>query len=185
MAADEPETQADESDVQADPGDAVNTDLTSAVGAEDLDEDRIGADPLESGMDPPERWAASDRYGVTAGEQQQGETLDQRLTEERPDFGEPDFDGGTDEAHETRGPTDDTASDEASEPEPAPRDEVTTVELPDNAFEGAADEPARDVVDSPSDVGRAADVAGGSVAESEREPDDEASGEVTDEAVDE
>ncbi|BBY54821.1 hypothetical protein H7J07_18455 [Mycobacterium koreense] len=70
---------------QPDPGDAVNTDLTSSVGAEDLDEDRIGLDPLEEGMDPPERWVAVDRHGVTAAEQRDGESLDQRLAQETDD----------------------------------------------------------------------------------------------------
>ncbi|KAF0968026.1 MULTISPECIES: hypothetical protein [Gordonia] len=32
----------------------VNPDLTSTVGAEDLDEDHLARDPLEDGMDPPE-----------------------------------------------------------------------------------------------------------------------------------
>lgn len=73
---------------QPDPGDGVNTDLTSSVGAEDVDEDRIGLDPLEEGMDPPEQWAAADRYGVTAAEQREGESLDQRLAQETKDVGE-------------------------------------------------------------------------------------------------
>lgn len=95
---------ADEPDVQADSDAAVKTDLTSTVGSEDMDEDRLGVDPLESGMDPPERWTASDKFGVTADEQQRGETLDQRLDEERPDVGE------SDGAHEA--PTDEeTAGD--------------------------------------------------------------------------
>jgi hypothetical protein len=72
---------------QPDPGDAVNPDLTSGVGAEDLDEDRIGLDPLEEGMDPPERWEGSDRFGVSADEQRDGESLDQRLAEETADVG--------------------------------------------------------------------------------------------------
>jgi hypothetical protein len=69
---------------QPDPGDAVNPDLTTSVDAEDLDEDRIGLDPLEEGMDPPERWAGSNQYGVGADEQR-GESLDQRLAQETDD----------------------------------------------------------------------------------------------------
>jgi len=77
---------ADRSDAyQPDPGDSVNTDLTTSVGAEDVDEDRIGLDPLEEGMDPPEQWTAADQYGLTAAEQREGETLDQRLAQEAPD----------------------------------------------------------------------------------------------------
>jgi len=79
---------ADVPDTLADPESAVNTDLTSAVDAEDFDEDRLGVDPLEEGVDPPEGWAAADREGVTAREQAEGESLDHRLAAERPDTGE-------------------------------------------------------------------------------------------------
>lgn len=72
---------------QPDPGDAVNPDLTSSVGAEEFDEDRMGLDPLEAGMDPPERWAGSDRFDVSADEQREGESLDQRLEQETDDIG--------------------------------------------------------------------------------------------------
>lgn len=71
-----------------DPGDSVNPELTSTVGAEDLDEDHLQLDPLEEGMDPPEGWSAADRTGVTTREQREGETLDERLAEEQPDIGE-------------------------------------------------------------------------------------------------
>ncbi|GAA4813628.1 hypothetical protein [Tomitella cavernea] len=73
---------------QVDPESAVNTDLTSAVGAEDVDEDRLGVDPLEKGVEPPEDWSAADREGVTAREQAEGETLEHRLWSERPDADE-------------------------------------------------------------------------------------------------
>ncbi|WP_235686739.1 hypothetical protein [Tomitella gaofuii] len=76
-------------ETQADPESAVNTDLTSAVGAEDLDEDRLGTDPLEEGVEPPEEWSAADREGVTAREQAEGESLEHRLWSERPDTDEP------------------------------------------------------------------------------------------------
>lgn len=69
----------------ADPADAVNPDLTAAVGAEDLDEDRLDQDPLEEGMDPPEDWSAVDREGITAREQEEGESLEHRAGSERPD----------------------------------------------------------------------------------------------------
>lgn len=75
----------DSSPYQPDPGDAVNPDLTASVGAEDFDEDRLAADPLEEGMDPPENWVASDRLGLSADEQRDGESLDQRLAQEIPD----------------------------------------------------------------------------------------------------
>jgi hypothetical protein len=44
-----------------------------------------GDDPLERGVVPPERWSAGVRYGVTAEEQEEGESLDQLLAEEEPD----------------------------------------------------------------------------------------------------
>jgi Family of unknown function (DUF5709) len=44
-----------------------------------------GADPLDQGVAPPERWSAGIRYGVTAEEQEEGESLDQLLAEEEPD----------------------------------------------------------------------------------------------------
>ena len=44
-----------------------------------------GDDPLDRGVVPPERWSAGIRYGVTAGEQAEGESLDQLLAEEEPD----------------------------------------------------------------------------------------------------
>jgi Family of unknown function (DUF5709) len=44
-----------------------------------------GHDPLDRGVAPPERWSAGVRYGVTAGEQAEGESLDQLLAEEEPD----------------------------------------------------------------------------------------------------
>ena len=36
-------------------------------------------------MVTPDRWSAGIRYGTTAGEQQEGESLDQQLAEEEPD----------------------------------------------------------------------------------------------------
>ena len=44
-----------------------------------------GDDPLDRGVVPPERWSAGIRYGVTATEQAEGESLDQLLAEEEPD----------------------------------------------------------------------------------------------------
>jgi hypothetical protein len=44
-----------------------------------------GYDPLDRGVAPPERWSAGVRYGVTAEEQSEGESLDQLLAEEEPE----------------------------------------------------------------------------------------------------
>lgn len=42
---------------------------------EQLDEDQLAVDPLEAGVDPPERWSSPD----------DNETLDERLAAEEPD----------------------------------------------------------------------------------------------------
>jgi hypothetical protein len=47
---------------------------------------RLGDDPLDRGVAPPERWSAAIRYGTTAEEQDRGESLDQLLAEEEPDI---------------------------------------------------------------------------------------------------
>jgi hypothetical protein len=46
----------------------------------------LGADPLDRGVAPPERWSAGMRFGTTAEEEEEGETLDQALAEEEPDI---------------------------------------------------------------------------------------------------
>ncbi|MDX3455843.1 DUF5709 domain-containing protein [Streptomyces sp. ME02-8801-2C] len=53
---------------------------------EDTLTDRAG-DPYEEGWSPPERPLAVEHPGTTAREQREGESLDQRLAEERPDTG--------------------------------------------------------------------------------------------------
>jgi hypothetical protein len=52
-----------------------------------------GDDPLDRGVATPERWSAAIRFGTTAQEQEDGESLDQLLAEEEPDIGiDPDDD---------------------------------------------------------------------------------------------
>lgn len=53
--------------------------------SESLDEDELGAAPVEAGTEPPEHWVAADRHGTTAGEESADRPLDDRLAEERPD----------------------------------------------------------------------------------------------------
>jgi hypothetical protein len=67
-----------------------------------------GDDPLDRGVVPPERWSAGVRFGDTATEQSEGESLDQLLAEEEPD---PvlDFDEDDDEDEDLE---DDDAGDE-------------------------------------------------------------------------
>jgi hypothetical protein len=44
-----------------------------------------GDDPLDQGIAPPDRWSAGERFGTTAAEEQEGESLDQLLAEEEPE----------------------------------------------------------------------------------------------------
>jgi hypothetical protein len=44
-----------------------------------------GDDPTGRGVAPPERWSAAMKFGSTAQEQREGESLDQLLAEEEPD----------------------------------------------------------------------------------------------------
>ena len=53
--------------------------------ASDTLEGDPGDDPLDRGVAPPERWSAGIRFGTTAEEQEEGESLDQLLAEEEPD----------------------------------------------------------------------------------------------------
>ena len=53
--------------------------------ASDTLEGDPGDDPLDRGVAPPERWSAGIRFGSTATEQEEGESLDQLLSEEEPD----------------------------------------------------------------------------------------------------
>jgi hypothetical protein len=59
-------------------GDDV-VDLDEALGSDDVDE------VLDTGYSPPERPRGVNRFGTTLEEQEEGETLDQRLAQEVPD----------------------------------------------------------------------------------------------------
>ena len=50
-----------------------------------LDDNRV-ADPLDTGIAAPDRWAGADRFGTTPAEQRAGESLEQLLAEEEPDI---------------------------------------------------------------------------------------------------
>jgi hypothetical protein len=69
------------------PADSAETDPAALSAAEELDEDRMEVDPLEAGMDPPERWSEADKYGMTPYEQAHPRPLSERLREEEPDVG--------------------------------------------------------------------------------------------------
>ena len=54
---------------------------------EDLTTDDYQDDPLDTGIEPPDKYGASTWYGITEAEARQGESLDQLLAEEEPDVG--------------------------------------------------------------------------------------------------
>jgi hypothetical protein len=68
-------------------------DEISPLEPEDTLDDRGLADVLDEGYAPPERPLAVGRYGNTAAEQRDRETLTQRLAAENPDVCAPDDDG--------------------------------------------------------------------------------------------
>ncbi|MBA2715778.1 MAG: hypothetical protein H0U51_01775 [Propionibacteriales bacterium] len=55
-------------------------------------EDRGVEDILDEGFSPPEKWSPAQKFGNTAEEMREGETLEQRLAQEEPDV-EPDLEG--------------------------------------------------------------------------------------------
>lgn len=134
--------------------DDVETDPAALNSSEDLDEDRLKVDPLETGVEPPEQWSALEHYDRTPFEQEQGETLEDRVRQEQPDT-------------------------EAAEPPDPPVSATPVSELDASMDDPAVDseEPlVREQVDDeepPSDAerrGQNADKAGGSVANALREP---------------
>lgn len=66
----------------------VESDAAALSASQSLDEDNLREDPLEKGVEPPEEWAAADRFGTTANEQRTGESIDQRIAQEEPDVGD-------------------------------------------------------------------------------------------------
>jgi hypothetical protein len=125
--------------------DTVETDAHAASSAEELDEDRLRLDPLEAGMDPPERWIGVDKYGMTPYEQAHPRGLTDRLSEEEPDV----LDTSRDLDAETE-----PRSEQADEPSEWPAASGPT----DDA--GIDDEELLEA----SERGQLADEAGGSVA---------------------
>ncbi|MEW2578570.1 DUF5709 domain-containing protein [Streptomyces syringium] len=67
-------------------------DLENALEGDGLDE------TLDEGYSPPEKPLAAEHHGTTAREQREGESLEQRLTEEEPDIAPPESDGIGDQA---------------------------------------------------------------------------------------
>ncbi|WP_245757650.1 hypothetical protein [Amycolatopsis xylanica] len=117
---------------------------------EALDEDELRVDPLEAGVEPPEHYSAADRFGTTAAETREGESLERRLSEEEPDV-------SGDEVPETPLAI-------------APADQLddSIDEIPPDVEPVAPDEHTYQRHSDPS-PDEQADRAGGSVAESIRE----------------
>ncbi|MET9899743.1 DUF5709 domain-containing protein [Streptomyces sp. NPDC006446] len=84
---------------------------------EDTLEDR-GSDPFDEGWSPPERPLAVDHRGTTPREQREGETLDEKLAEERTDpaLEEPDDGEGALEDGEDDEPLDDEGAERTERP---------------------------------------------------------------------
>ena len=78
--------------------------------ASDTLEGNPGDDPLDAGILPADKWSAGMRFGSTAAEEEQGESLDELLSEEEPDvFAKLD---SADEDDESEPSDDDAAGDE-------------------------------------------------------------------------
>ena len=88
------------------PGDTLNA-------SEPTDSDELRNDDGDIVVDPPEGCSEADRFGMTAREEREGESLDDRLAEEEPDVSDDAIDaiddGGPRRAH--RGQIDGTPED--------------------------------------------------------------------------
>lgn len=70
-------------------GDADVPEKTEQLSQEqpyDTLDDRGLDDVLDEGYSPPEKWSPAQKFGNTAEEEHEGETLDQRLAQEEPDI---------------------------------------------------------------------------------------------------
>lgn len=83
MAGDNIDPQADLVDPsdfpeEGGPGDTLNP-------SESTDSDEVRNDDGDIVVDPPDNWSEADKFGMTAREQLEGESLDDRLAAEEPD----------------------------------------------------------------------------------------------------
>ena len=53
--------------------------------SESSDSDEVRNDDGDIVVDPPDGWSEADKFGMTAREEREGESLDDRLAEEEPD----------------------------------------------------------------------------------------------------
>lgn len=84
------EPRSEETDVSTD--DAGGTTTNDVGGADDMlspmeatDSDEVHNADGDEVVDAPDDWTGADKFGMSAEEERQGETLDQRLAEEEPD----------------------------------------------------------------------------------------------------
>lgn len=61
------------------------SEILDQLQSEDTLVDRGVGDILDEGYSPAEKWSPGEGFGTTADEAAQGESLDQRLTQEEPD----------------------------------------------------------------------------------------------------
>ncbi|OBH12215.1 hypothetical protein [Mycobacterium sp. E1747] len=75
-----PQAEVDPADFpeEGGPGDTLNA-------SEGTDSDELHNDDGDIVVDPPEGWSEANRFGMTAREEREGESLDARLAEEEPD----------------------------------------------------------------------------------------------------
>jgi len=83
MASDNGDPQADlvdPSDLpeEAGPGDTLNP-------SESTDSDEVRNDDGDIVVDPPDDWTEADKFGMTAREAEEGESLDDKVAAEEPD----------------------------------------------------------------------------------------------------
>ncbi|UXA07369.1 hypothetical protein KXD96_04300 [Mycobacterium sp. SMC-2] len=76
-----PQAEVDPADFpeEGGPGDTLNP-------SEGTDSDELHNDDGDIVVDPPEGWSEANRFGMTAREEREGESLDARLAEEEPDI---------------------------------------------------------------------------------------------------
>jgi hypothetical protein len=53
--------------------------------SESTDSDEVRNDDGDIVVDPPDDWSEADKFGMTAREEREGESLEDRLAEEEPD----------------------------------------------------------------------------------------------------
>jgi hypothetical protein len=53
--------------------------------SESTDSDEVRNDDGDTVVDPPDDWSEANKFGMTAREEREGESLDDRLAEEEPD----------------------------------------------------------------------------------------------------